>query len=310
MPTGAILLLGAIAGLTIYLGLPLAFLKGISAQLRAFTSMLATGVLIFLLYDILKSASAPIEEALDQMRTQHSSAAPLVLDVLLLILGLGLGLVGLVYLIRFLRRRFVPIPPAPSGDGPPALSSQPVHVGVQERSSSEFLPREAASASRHAPAFAATPRGELVPQTLALIIALGIGLHNFSEGLAIGQAAAAGALQLAVLLIVGFGLHNMTEGFGIAGPLAGQAVSWRFVALAGLIAGGPTLLGTAIGVMFQSPQLFIFCLALAAGAIIYVVAELFGVAKRFQVPELLMWGVFAGFFLGYATDLLLDAAGG
>src|SRR5438270_2074036 len=79
--------------------------------------------------------------------------------------------------------------------------------------------------------------------SLGYMIAGGIGLHNFSEGLAIGQAATSGALQLAVLLIIGFGLHNMTEGFGISAPLAGSA-SWGFVGLAGLLGGGPTFLVT------------------------------------------------------------------
>ena len=156
---------------------------------------------------------------------------------------------------------------------------------------------------------ASIPGGELTPQTLALIIATGIGLHNFSEGLAIGQSAAVGALQLAAVLIIGFGLHNMTEGFGIAGPLAGQSVSWKFIFLAGLIGGGPTFLGTAVGIAFHSPQLFLFCLALAAGAILYVVAELLGVARRFKSPEIVMWGLLVGFLLGYATDLVVTFAG-
>ncbi len=152
-------------------------------------------------------------------------------------------------------------------------------------------------------------QAELSAHTLALLIATGIGLHNFSEGLAIGQAAAVGALQLALVLMIGFGLHNMTEGFGIAGPLTGHPVSWKFVALLGLIGGGPTFLGTVVGILFHSPQLFILFLALAAGAIIYVVAELLGSAKRFKAPEIVMWGLLIGFLLGYATDLLVTFAG-
>jgi ZIP family zinc transporter len=101
----------------------------------------------------------------------------------------------------------------------------------------------------------------------------------------------------------------MTEGFGIAGPLTGQSVSWKFIVLAGLIGGGPTFLGTIVGIVFHSPQVFLFCLALAAGAIIYVVAELLGVAKRFKSPEIVMWGLLVGFLLGYATDLVVTFAG-
>jgi ZIP family zinc transporter len=150
---------------------------------------------------------------------------------------------------------------------------------------------------------------DIAPQTLALIIATGIGLHNFSEGLAIGQSAAAGALQLAVVLIIGFGLHNITEGFGIAGPVTGHSVSWKFVGLVGLIGGGPTFLGTVVGIVYYSPQVFIFFLALAAGAILYVVAELLGVAKRFKSQDSVMWGLLIGFLLGYTTDLIVTFAG-
>ena len=84
---------------------------------------------------------------------------------------------------------------------------------------------------------------------LALLIAIGIGVHNFGEGLAIGQAAANDATALAVTLIVGFALHNATEGFGIVGPMSGEGTrpSWTFLALLGLIGGGPTFLGTLLG---------------------------------------------------------------
>ena len=79
---------------------------------------------------------------------------------------------------------------------------------------------------------------------LALFIATGIGLHNFSEGLAIGQSAATDEISLAYVLVIGFGLHNATEGFGIVAPLSGDAEqpSWRFLALLGVIGGGADLL--------------------------------------------------------------------
>jgi ZIP family zinc transporter len=77
---------------------------------------------------------------------------------------------------------------------------------------------------------------------LAIFIATGIGLHNFSEGLAIGQSAASDQVSLAIVLIIGFGLHNATEGLGICAPLAGdkERPSWAFLGLLGLIGGGPT----------------------------------------------------------------------
>lgn len=289
MPPGTIVLLGAFAGLTIYLGLPLAFLKQTPQSLKIFLNMLATGVLIFLLFDVVSKASDPINAALEQVRAHQTGTGALSLDVSLFVLGIGLGSVGLVYFNRYafgLRRgRTKTALPA-------VVEASTGHV--QHPSTSVGVVAE---------------KGELSARALALLIATGIGLHNFSEGLAIGQSAAVGALQLAIVLIVGFGLHNMTEGFGIAGPLTGQSVSWKFVALLGLIGGGPTFLGTVIGILFNSPQVFILFLALAAGAIIYVVSELLGVAKRFKAPEIVMWGLLMGFLLGYATDLIVTYGG-
>ena len=287
MPSELILLLGAFAGLTIYLGLPLAFLKLIHPSLKVFLNMLATGILLFLLFDVVSKASEPITAALGQVRTQHLGIGIFSLDVFLLVFGIGLGSVGLVYFQRAVLER------------------------VQRKTARHALAETNAAPSQGGAASLrlGVETGEMSSTTLTLLIATGIGLHNFSEGLAIGQSAAIGALQLALVLIIGFGLHNMTEGFGIAGPLTGQPVSWKFVAFLGLIGGGPTFLGTAVGIIFHSPQVFILFLALAAGAIIYVVAELLGMAKRFKAPDIVMWGLLLGFLLGYGTDLLVTFAG-
>ncbi len=313
MPTGTIILLGAFAGLTIYLGLPVAFLKQTPQSLKIFLNMLATGVLIFLLFDVVSKASDPINAALDQLRTQHTGAITLSLDVLLFTLGIGLGSVGLVYFNRFAlgRLRVNAAPPASSPSSTPPLSpSSSPSIAENKPVQGPSSPVGVIAEKRPATSVkAAVQKVELSGHTLALLIATGIGLHNFSEGLAIGQSAATGALQLATVLIIGFGLHNMTEGFGIAGPLTDQPVTWKFVALLGLIGGGPTFLGTVIGIIFQSEQVFILFLALAAGAIIYVVTELLGVAKRFRAPEIVMWGLLIGFLLGYATDLIVTFGG-
>jgi zinc transporter, ZIP family len=287
MPTATIILMGAFAGLTIYLGLPVAFLKQTPQSLKIFLNMLATGILIFLLFDVVSKASDPINAALEQVRTQHTGTGTFYLDVCLFVFGIGLGSVGLVYFNRsvFGRRR-----------------TKSTTLAV---SSADISPDQTTSASVGVVA----EKGEVAASTLALLIATGIGLHNFSEGLAIGQSAAIGALQLAIVLIIGFGLHNMTEGFGIAGPLTGQPISWKFIVLLGLIGGGPTFLGTVVGITFHSPQVFILFLALAAGAIIYVVAELLGTARRFKTPEIVMWGLLIGFLLGYATDLIVTFGG-
>ena len=139
---------------------------------------------------------------------------------------------------------------------------------------------------------------------------MGIGLHNFAEGLAIGQAAANSEIALATLLVIGFALHNATEGFGIVGPLAAQGVrpSWGWLALAGVIGGGPTFVGTIVGTAFTSELLSVAFLALAGGAILYVVGEILNSGRRMSW-EITMWGVLAGFLLGVATELVLVAAG-
>ncbi|MGE5829354.1 MAG: ZIP family metal transporter, partial [Micromonosporaceae bacterium] len=147
---------------------------------------------------------------------------------------------------------------------------------------------------------------------LAFLIAIGIGLHNLSEGLAIGQSAAAGEIGLAVLLVIGFGLHNATEGFGIVAPLAGseERPSWGLLALLGLIAGGPTFLGTVIGQSFVNETVYLGFLALAAGSILYVIVQLLRVAFRLGRPLALYWGLLGGLLLGLATDFLVEVAGG
>ena len=142
-----------------------------------------------------------------------------------------------------------------------------------------------------------------------MTIAIGIGLHNFAEGLAIGNSAAAGELSLAVLLVIGFGLHNATEGFGIVAPLTGTRPSWGYLALLGLIGGGPTFVGTLAGQAFVNETLSIAFLGLAAGSILYVVIELLAVARKANLKTVTTWGVFFGLVLGFVTDAIVTAAG-
>ncbi|HEX8971505.1 ZIP family metal transporter, partial [Oryzihumus sp.] len=146
---------------------------------------------------------------------------------------------------------------------------------------------------------------------LSLMIAVGIGLHNFAEGLAIGNSAASGALSLAILLVIGFALHNATEGFGIVAPLAGDAErpSWGRLALLGLIGGGPTFVGTLVGQSVVNDTLAIAFLGLAAGSVLYVVIELLSVARRTGMKELTTWCILGGLLLGFLTDGILVAAG-
>jgi len=145
---------------------------------------------------------------------------------------------------------------------------------------------------------------------VALMIAVGLGLHNFSEGLAIGQGYAGGELRLAWLLAIGFGLHNATEGFGIAAPLSGHRASWGFLGLMGLIAGGPTLLGAMIGGGWTSKAAEALFLALASGTVLYVVGELLHLGRQLKEESVVSIGLLVGFFIAVATEFLLAVAGG
>jgi zinc transporter, ZIP family len=276
MSTTSTLILGAVAGLTIYVGLPAGRLDGTSPRVRAALSATATGILVFLFWDVVSHGVSPVETHLET----HSWAA-FAGYAALLAGGFAAGLMSLVYYDGWLRSRR----PTPFvGPGAAAVDE------FAERGFIESL----------------TPG-----KRLALLIATGIGLHNFGEGLAIGQSAAAGELSLALVLIIGFGLHNMTEGFGIVGPMSGEAErpSYRFLGLMGLIGGGPTFLGTLIGQAWVSPALETAFFAVAGGSILYVVIQLFEVCRRFALPRLVGWSLLLGLLLGFGTDWILVAAG-
>lgn len=280
MSGGQILVLGAIAGFTIYLGLPVGRLRNPALRLKAFLSAAATGILVFLLCDVLTAASEPVESALTNA-SQHGGSWLRFLGFGGLFVGcLGIGLLSLVYYDQWLSRR---------------------------RARSMLGPGAASAAEFEAPrALGLTPA-----RSLALFIATGIGLHNFAEGLAIGQSAAGGEISLALTLIVGFGLHNATEGFGIVAPLSGEATlpSWRLLALLGLIGGGPTFLGTLVGETWVNDAVSIAFLTLAAGSILYVVIELLHVNRGFGLKQIVTWGLLLGLVAGFTTDWVLVAAG-
>ncbi len=212
-------------------------------------------------------------EPVDGALAAHTYA-PAIRDGLVLAAGTGLGLLGLVYFDRWVARR--------------------------AKAHGEAAPEGAVAAGWRNPA-----------TQLALLIAIGIGLHNFAEGLAIGNSAQTGEIQLALMLVIGFGLHNGTEGFGIVAPMtaSGTRVSWGRLALLGLIGGGPTFLGTIVGQRFTNETLSIAFLALAAGSILYVVIELLAVGRRFNAKSVTTWGLFGGLVLGFVTDAILTAAG-
>ena len=120
----------------------------------------------------------------------------------------------------------------------------------------------------------------------------------------------AGEIGLATVLIIGFALHNATEGFGIVGPLGDVKPSWRWLALAGLIGGGPTFLGSMVGYNVTSEPLELVFYAVAGGAILYVIGEIWHGMRRYGHRELGLLLLAAGFAAGVLTDLVVAYGGG
>jgi zinc transporter, ZIP family len=280
MSTGQTLLLGAIAGLTIFLGLPIGRMQNVTPATKAFLAAVATGILVFLFWDVVSEAVGPVEDAL----TAGRDGRFLWLSFLLLA-GFTVGLMSLVYYDLWMKRR-----------------RRRAFLGPGAASTAEFEQEQ-----EHEHHFT----GMSPARWLAVFIATGIGLHNFSEGLAIGQSAAADQVSLAIVLIIGFGLHNATEGLGICAPLTGdrEQPSWGFLALLGLIGGGPTFIGTVVGQAWVNEPVMILFFALAAGSILYVVMELLNVGRALASKAVVTWGILLGLFLGFATDFILVAAG-
>jgi ZIP family zinc transporter len=280
MSTGQTLLLGAIAGLTIFLGLPIGRMQNVTPATKAFLAAVATGILVFLFWDVVSEAVGPVEDAL----TSGRDGRFLWLSFLLLA-GFTVGLMSLVYYDLWMKRR-----------------RRRAFLGPGAASTAEFEQEQ-----EHEHHFT----GMSPARWLAVFIATGIGLHNFSEGLAIGQSAAADEVSLAIVLIIGFGLHNATEGLGICAPLTGdrEQPSWGFLALLGLIGGGPTFIGTVVGQAWVNEPVMILFFALAAGSILYVVMELLNVGRALASKTVVTWGILLGLFLGFATDFILVASG-
>ena len=241
-------LLGAIAGVTIFLGLPIARWRGATERLRGILTLASAGVLLFLIIEVGYRAMETVEASVKSGTPWDAAQLGLVFA-----LGFSAGLIGLSWLEDWRNKR------------------------------------------RNA---------DLGPLDIATMIAIGIGLHNFAEGLAIGQSFAGGAASFGIVLVVGFALHNATEGFGIAAPLAGLAISWRRLLWLGLIGGGPTALGALLGGLWVNPVVELLFLSLATGSLIYVTRELFRIRFKTLGAVAAMTAVAAGVFIGFGTELV------
>lgn len=274
--------LGALAGFTIYLGLPFGRLQLLGDRARVALAMFAVGVLAFIFVDVMEHAFGIVEEAVEGLKGGSGSLGHAVGLAALLGGGFALGLAGLAMIERRLRS-LRPLPPIAGGS-------------VDALSADELLREEAAARAR--------------ALRTGLTIAVAIGLHNFAEGLAIGVSASAGDISLATVLIVGFALHNATEGFGIVGPLGDVRPSWAWLGMVGLIGGAPTFLGSMLGYSVTSGPLELAFYAVSGGAILYVIGEVWNGMRRYGHRELALWLLSVGFFVGVLTDLVVAYGGG
>jgi zinc transporter, ZIP family len=279
--------LGAIAGFTIFLGLPVGRIKRVDDRLRVGLAMFSVGILAFIFMDVTSHGEEILQTSLNHFKDHTASFGHLLAMFALLAAGFTAGSAGIAAVERTLSARRTPPPPLAGGEAAAVLDPEQV-----------VRPGDAAANAR---------RRAL--QT-GIVIATAIGLHNFAEGLAIGVSARAGAVSLATVLIVGFSLHNATEGFGIVGPLGGARPSWAWLGVAGLIAGAPTFLGTIVGYQVDSQPLELAFYGLAGGAVLYVIGEIWMGMRRYGHHILGLYLMAAGFLVGVATDLIVTYGGG
>ncbi len=278
--------LGAIAGFTIYIGLPVGRMERVNDRARVALAMFSVGILAFIFMDVTTHGQEIVASALSSFKDHHDSFGHVVGLFALLALGFTAGVAGISAVERRLNRRPSPPPIAGSATSEAALAS--AGLAAPDQTADEARRRALRT---------------------GMVIAIAIGLHNFAEGLAIGVSAKTGAIGLATVLIIGFGLHNATEGFGIVGPLGGVRPTWKWLGLAGLIGGGPTFLGTLVGYQVDSSPLELLFYALAGGAVLYVIGEIWNGMRRYGHRTLGLYMLSAGFLLGVATDLVVSYGG-
>jgi ZIP family zinc transporter len=282
---GETALLGALAGFTIYLGLPFGRIRWMSTRARVALAMFSVGVLAFLFGEVLVHGIEIVEERFEHLGEGEGDWSGAVLLGLLFAAGFTAGSAGLAVTERWMRPAERQ-PPIGGGSGDQITAEQAELI-----SRAELTVR--ASALR-----------------TAMTIAAAIGIHNFAEGLAIGVSASTGEIGLATVLIVGFAVHNTTEGFGIIGPLGEVRPSWTWLFTAGLIGGSPVFLGAMLGYEVNSEPLELLFYSVSAGAILYVIGEVWTAMRRLGHRELGLAMLAAGVFLGMATEMVIAYGGG
>jgi ZIP family zinc transporter len=279
-------LLGALAGFTIFLSLPFGRLRLLGDRARVGLAMFAVGVLAFLLVDVFEHALHIAEEAVEGYEAGEGPLGKAIGFPLMLAGGFAVGCAGLALVERRIRRS-TELPRMAGGSSEAMTVEQAQAFALAE---TDLLNRRALR--------------------LGMTIAAAIGIHNFAEGLAIGVSASAGEIGLATVLIIGFALHNATEGFGIVGPLGDVRPSWRWLLLAGLVGGGPVFLGAMVGYNVNSQPLELAFYGVAGGAILYVIGEVWHAMRRYGFKEFGLALLCAGFAAGLFTDMIVAYGGG
>jgi ZIP family zinc transporter len=282
---GETVILGALAGFTIYLGLPLGRIEFISKRARVALAMFSVGVLAFLFAEVLVHGVEIVEESFEHLGEGEGNLGKAAYLSLILGGGFAVGSAGLALIEGWMRPRKQTRRIA--GGAMDALTVEQAEILAQEE---------------------LTSRGKALQTGMS--IAAAIGIHNFAEGLAIGVSASTGEIGLATVLIIGFAVHNATEGFGIVGPLGDVRPSWAWLAVAGLIGGGPVFLGAMLGYTVNSEPLELAFYAVSAGAILYVIGEVWTAMRKLGHRELGLAMVAAGVFLGAMTEMVIVYGGG
>lgn len=190
----------------------------------------------------------------------------------------------------------------------PALFAVGLILGLLGPVAITHLRRQKDSTPRREPQASTFPNSNRGAKLFtAQMIALGIGLHNLGEGLAIGAAYAGGVFTLTSLLVIGFALHNSTEGLGISGPIANVRTGVKDPILLGFLAGSPTILGSMIGSLAYSAALGTLFFSAAAGALLYVIVELVRASSSSDRTKSMFTGIAFGILLMFATGLLVTA---
>ncbi|MEM0116996.1 MAG: ZIP family metal transporter [Conexivisphaerales archaeon] len=278
-------MLGAVAGLTIFLGLPIAILRNTDQKTKGFLNAIAIGILLFLIVDVFSHAWEIVEESASEWFAGKISMGIAASNLTAMLGGIAVGLLGLSYY----ESKFL-------------LTNTDTNSKLRFRM--EKVEKESNSYGLKVE--------ELGAYKLATMIAIAIGAHNFSEGLAIGQSYAAGSISLAIMLVIGFGTHNATEGFGISSPLIRleRRPSAKFITGLGLVGGLPTFVGTVLGSLVGvSDFTYVLFLSVAGGALVYVSLLMYTTGRRYVQNHVIMLGVFVGLLAGFITDLLVTLGG-